>query len=90
MTSHTTEGFWKRYARLPEDIRRQARQAYRFFVQDPYHPSLHFKRIHSSKLIYSVRITLDYRAVGTRDRDEIVWFWIGPHAEYNRLIGSLR
>jgi hypothetical protein len=28
-------------------------------------------------------------ALGIRDGDEIVWFWIGSHAEYDRLIERL-
>jgi hypothetical protein len=33
-----------------------------------------------------VRITIDYRALGIRDGDEIMWFWIGSHADYDALI----
>jgi len=37
-----------------------------------------------------VRISLGYRAVGVKsDGDEIIWFWIGPHAEYDKLIKGL-
>jgi hypothetical protein len=39
--------------------------------------------------IYSVRITLAYRTVGVLKNDEITWFWIGNHAEYDRLLKSL-
>jgi hypothetical protein len=54
-------------------------------VQDPKHPSLQFKKVHPSRPIYSVRISLNYRALGTKDGDTVVWFWIGSHAEYDRL-----
>lgn len=50
---------------------------------------LYFKQVHSKKPIYSVRVTRDYRALGIRDGDEIVWFWIGSHAEYDRLLSQL-
>jgi hypothetical protein len=46
MKSLTNERFWKCYADLPEEIRRQAREAHTLFEKDPYYPSLHFKRIH--------------------------------------------
>ena len=36
--------------------------------------------------IYSVRIDLDYRALGVMKKDRIVWSWIGNHSEYGRLI----
>jgi hypothetical protein len=74
---------------LPEQIRRQAREAYKLFKENPYHPSLRFKQIHPRKPVYSVRINIDYRAVGTRDGDEIVWFWIGSHTDYEKLIPRL-
>jgi hypothetical protein len=89
VTSHTTSGFWKAYQRLERAVQRQAREAYRLFEQNPRHPSLHFKRAHSRKAIYSVRVNLDVRAVGIRDGDEMVWFWIGPHQEYEKLLARL-
>ena len=73
-------------AALPESVRRQAREAYLLFRQDPLHPSLRFKRVHSARPIYSARVTLDYRALGVREADTITWFWIGSHAEYDTLI----
>jgi len=60
------------------------------FVKDPYYPSLHFKRIHSTRPIFSVRISIDYRAVGIVEGNEITWFWIGLHAEYDNLLKRLR
>jgi len=72
---------------LPAEVRRQARAAYRLFQQDPNHPGLRFKRVNLSEPIYSVRIGRDWRALGMRDGNEIVWFWIGSHADYDKLIG---
>jgi hypothetical protein len=57
--------------------------------RDPGHASLRFKQVHSTRQIYSARIGLGYRALGVRDGDTIVWFWIGSHAEYDRLVASL-
>lgn len=72
MISHTTDKFRKAFAGLPVDVQNQARQAYRLFIENPYHPSLHFKPIHPTRPIYSVRVGLNYRAVGTRDGEEII------------------
>jgi hypothetical protein len=33
-----------------------------------------------------VRVGLGNRAVGILSDDTVVWFWIGSHAEYDRLI----
>jgi hypothetical protein len=71
---------------LPEQVRRQAREAYKLFAQNPYHPSLHFKQVHPTRSIYSVRISIEYRALGVQEEGEIIWFWIGSHADYDKLI----
>ncbi len=89
MKSHTTERFRKTLAALPASVRQQAREAYRLFKENPQHPSLRFKHVHVTRSVYSARINLDYRAVGTLDGDEIVWFWIGPHDQYEQLIKRL-
>ncbi len=86
MISHTTKRFREALERLPERVRRQARQAYLVFQQNRQHPSLHFKQVHPSRPLYSVRIGSDYRAVGIIDGEEIVWLWIGTHADYDHLI----
>jgi len=90
MNSHITERFRKAFAELPADVQKQARQAYRIFMENPHHPSLRFKSIHSTRPIYSVRIGRDYRAVGIRDEDDIIWYWIGSHADYDKLIRQFR
>jgi hypothetical protein len=36
--------------------------------------------------IYSARIGLDYRALAVVTRDRIIWYWIGSHADYDRLV----
>ena len=74
---------------LPEPARDAARKAYRLFRENPSHPSLQFKKIHASEPIYSVRVTLGYRAVGLLEQGEVTWFWIGSHADYDRLLKVL-
>lgn len=83
--SRTTRSFRTSFARLPEDIQEQARRAYRLFRTDPNHPGLRFKKIEQSENVYSVRIGLGYRALGTLEGSTILWFWIGSHADYDRL-----
>ena len=86
MKSYTTARFRAACAALPASVRLQAREAYAMFQRDPHHPSLRFKTIHSSEPIWSVRIGRNYRAVGVRDGDIIVWYWIGSHAAYDKQI----
>lgn len=71
---------------LPDKIKKRTRQAYSQWQTDPYHPSLAFKQVHSTKPIFSVRIGLSYRALGIKEGDTLIWFWIGSHENYNKLI----
>lgn len=89
MKSRTTTGFRKAFSRLPGPIQEQARSAYRQFQRDPWHPSLRFKSVHAALPIHAVRISKGYRALGQRDDGGIVWFWIGSHAEYDKLLSQL-
>ncbi len=89
MISHTNPRFRQAFERLPAHVRQQAREAYKRFREDPAHPSLRYKRVHPTMPIYSVRISRDYRALGVRDGDTIIWFWIGSHSDYDRLISRL-
>jgi hypothetical protein len=34
-----------------------------------------------------VGVGLHYRALATEVEDALVWFWIGTHAEYDKLVG---
>ena len=88
MNSYTTRRFRRLFAQLPGAVQRQAREAYRRFRREPFHPSLRFRRVHAARAIYSVRISLAYRALGIQERDEIVWFWIGSHADYDKMLAQ--
>jgi len=67
-------------------VRKQAQDSYRFFISNPQHPSLDFKRVSQRRPVYSIRVSIDYRALGVLEQDEIVWFWIGPHHQYDKLL----
>ena len=87
--SRGTRRFWAAYRALPEPVKGAARKAYQIFRENPNHPSLQFKRIHGREPVYSVRVTLGYRALALVENDEAIWFWIGSHAEYDRLLKEL-
>ena len=90
MISHTTERFRKLLAQLPKEIQKQAREAYLQFEKDPFYPGLRFKRVHSRRPIYAVRISRDYRALGIQRDNEIIWFWIGSHSDYDKILKEIR
>lgn len=85
MRSRRSKTFREHFRALPTDVKRQAYAAYRLFAQDPYHPSLRFKRLRDK--LYSVRVGISHRALGVMLEDDlIVWVWIGSHADYDKLI----
>ena len=90
MISHANERFWEAFRELPERVQRRARHAYRTFRRDPFHPSLQFKQIHQTRPIFCARIGLGHRALAVRDGEDVVWFWVGSHAEYDRLVSKVR
>jgi hypothetical protein len=89
MKSHITQSFRDALALLPLSIQKRARAAYRRFQSNPHHSGVQFKKVHATKPVYSARVNDDYRAVGMMDDDAIVWFWIGKHEEYERLLKQL-
>jgi len=70
---------------LPSDVQKLANQTYARLKQDPRHPSLHFKKVGR---FWSARVGAHYRAVAVEAADGLVWFWIGSHTDYDRLLGS--
>jgi hypothetical protein len=83
--SRVTQSFRAARGDLPEEIQAQARRAYLLFQADPAHPSLRFKKLKQVENVCSVRIGLGYRALGVLEGEPVTWFWIGSHADYDRL-----
>jgi hypothetical protein len=67
-------------------VQRLADKSYALLRQDPWHPSLHLKKVGR---FWSVRVGLHYRAVAVEDGSDWVWFWIGSHDEYDELLKRL-
>ena len=89
MKSVTTNRFRQALQQLPEKIQIKARTTYQVWKENPQHPSLSFKQIHSRDPIYSVRIGIAYRALGVLNENTMIWFWIGSHEDYSKLIKAL-
>lgn len=79
-----TARFWSCYNSLPSNLKRLADSNYALLKLDERHPSLHFKKIGRFR---SVRVGLHHRALAVESGDDLVWFWIGHHGEYDRLVG---
>jgi hypothetical protein len=67
-------------------VRDLAYKNYALLQVDPLHPSLHFKKVGRKRELWSVRVGEHYRALGAEKPDGVVWFWIGAHAEYDKLL----
>lgn len=88
MTSHTTDQFRSLLASLPQKVQRTARKAFQLWRVDPHHNSLQFKQVHDTEPIFSVRASLGYRALGVRRENDMIWYWIGSHAEYDKMLSK--
>jgi hypothetical protein len=86
MQSRTTKKFWRLFSDLPADVQENARRAYLLFQSNPAHPSLQFKKLEGEDDVYSARIGLGYRALAVMKKDSVIWYWIGSHSDYDRLV----
>jgi len=85
VTHYASSQFWASYDRLPPSIQRLADANYELLVANARHPSLHFKKIGR---YWSVRVGLHFRALAVEDGSDIVWFWVGPHDVYDKLLSG--
>jgi hypothetical protein len=83
MRHRASRKFWQHYHRLPAAIQKLAKKNFALLKADPRHPSLHFKAVGR---MWSARVGDNYRALAVESGSDLVWFWIGPHAEYNQII----
>jgi len=72
---------------LPSEVRALADKNFKLLKSDPSHPSLQFKLLGGGKF-HSVRVGLHFRALGLPRDDGVHWFWVGTHAEYDRLVDA--
>jgi hypothetical protein len=84
LNHHASPDFWACYRSLPEEVRKVADEAFQHLKRDPRYPSLRFKKVGR---YWSARVGSGYRALAIESTDGPVWFWIGTHAEYDKLLG---
>jgi hypothetical protein len=85
MKHFTSPEFWEFYIKLPTIEKNSANTSFELLKNNPKHPSLRLKRIGK---YWSVRASLYIRALGISipDQEGIIWFWIGSHSDYERLL----
>jgi hypothetical protein len=88
MQHNAASDFWHAYVALPPEIRARADKQFALLKANPQHPSLQFKKIgeRNGLEIWSARVTLEYRALAIKRTNGFLWFWIGDHKDYGRLI----
>jgi len=84
--SVATSRFWKLFAELPVEVQELATEKYELFRQSPHHPSLGFQ---SKGKVWTVDIGRSYRAIAFREGNQLSWFWIGSHEDYNNVLTRL-
>lgn len=87
MKSCAIPKFWQQYELLTPSIQRKADKAYALWHKDPYHPSLHFKKVGR---FWSARVDDNHRAIAEIRGDTAYWLWIGNHEGYSDLIAANR
>jgi hypothetical protein len=83
MKHRATPRFWNCYRALPKDVQELADRSYGALRRDPRHASLHLKKIGQ---FWSARVGLHYRALAVESDDDLLWVWIGTHADYDRML----
>jgi len=79
----TNPSFWDSYSQLPLTIQELTSKNFDLLKSDPQHPSLHFKKVGR---FWSSRVGRKYRAAAVETVEGFIWFWIGTHSEYDKLI----
>jgi hypothetical protein len=83
MRHRANDDFWDTFEALPAPIRDLAGKSFQQLKDSPKHPSLYFKKVGP---YWSARVGAHYRALAVERDYGFLWFWIGSHAEYDRLI----
>jgi len=79
----TSPSFWNCYYKLPSTIQELADKNVDILKSDSQHPSLHLKKVGR---YWSARVGRRYRTLAVETEKGLIWFWIGTHPEYEKLI----
>ena len=83
MTHFASPEFWACYQSLPAIVQELADKNFKLLKANPRHPSLHFKKIGKYR---SVRVSIYYRALAVEVPEGLLWFWIGSHSDYDKIL----
>ena len=83
MTHLASPKFWACYQSLPANVQELADKNFDLLKSNPLHPSLRFKKIANYR---SVRVGIYYRALAVEIPEGLLWFWIGSHSDYDKIL----
>ncbi len=83
MRHFANPSFWVSYEELSASTQNLADKSFQLLKANPRHPSLHFKKVGR---YWSARIGGKHRALAVEAGEGLIWFWIGTHSEYDRLL----
>lgn len=78
--------FINSFSKLPNEVKKEARRAFRKMIHDPSIVKLTQLVVNRSGKykVFSARIGMNYRALALRVGSIFIWYWIGTHESYNR------
>lgn len=83
MKHFATPQFWEHYEKLPSSVRDLADKNFELLKADPKHPSLRLKKVGQ---YWSARVGRKYRSLAVDTSDGLIWFWIGRHGNYDKVL----
>jgi hypothetical protein len=83
MKNFASPSIWERYRNLPPAIQDLADRSFELLKANPSPPSLHLKKVNK---YWSARVGRRYRALAVEIEQGLLWFWIGTHAEYDKMV----
>ncbi len=86
MKHFTNPSFWVCYEQLPAFVQDLADKNFELLKTNPRHPSLHLKKVVK---YWSARVGRKYRTIAVEIDEGLIWFWIGTHSEYDKLLQQL-
>ena len=85
MRYFASASFWEAYNKLPSKTQKLADKNFKLLKKDTQHPSIHLKKV---KKYWSARVGIKYRALAVEIEDGLLWFWVGKHDDYDKLINN--
>lgn len=83
MKHFASASFWDNYEKLPRSIQELANRNFDVLKKNARHPSLHVKKVGR---YWSARVGQRHRALAVEIEDGLIWFWIGNHSDYDKLV----